>query len=61
MRGIDMIRNAAPGELAGMLYRWIVRCSRDCPALGFCRDGRSCRQAIQAWLMSEVDADEYGG
>lgn len=55
MRNIDVIRHADPAELADMLYSWIVRCSRNCPALSKRRDGLGCRQAILAWLMAEEE------
>lgn len=55
MQNIDMIRHADPDKLAGMLCRWIVQCTRDCPALGQCRGGMSCRDALHAWLIAEAD------
>ena len=58
VRNIDRIREASPHELAEMLDRWIIRCSGECPGINRCRGGMSCRQALLAWLLAEVDPDE---
>lgn len=51
----DRIREASAEELAGMLFRWLGRCSRECPALAQCRQGIGCRNAVLAWLNAEED------
>lgn len=55
MTHIERIRIATPEEMADMMERWIVRCSRNCPALSECREGMSCRRAILAWLIAEEE------
>lgn len=58
MTNMDRIRTLSVEEMADNMGQWIVLCSRKCPALGQCRNGMSCRQALLAWLKAEEDQDE---
>lgn len=57
MTNMDRIRESTAEEMAGKLCTWIVRCSRSCPALAYCR-GQGCHRGLLTWLKAEEDHDE---
>lgn len=58
MTNLERLRVLTPEKMADTMERWIVFCSKKCPALAQCRNGMSCRQALLAWLKAEADPDE---
>lgn len=59
MTNLERLRQLSAEKMADTMERWIVLCSNKCPALGQCRGGMSCRQALLAWLQDEEDSDEW--